>query len=130
MADPTLTIVTDATLAPLAGDTGERDITTLAATLASGAVYVSRNGPWVTLDLEGVVPTADGNWTILTLPNGFRAKRSHLELASTLGQPTIQANIYVDGRVLLWAAKAAHAYRTTFRFRTIDAWPAVLPGTA
>ena len=130
MATATQRLVTEASLIPLAGDTGERKITTLATGLAAGDVFLSRNGPWVTLDLENVVPTTAGNWTIVTLPSGFRPPRSHQETAQPRAGAVVDANMYADGRLMIWNASATTAYRSTYRFRTNEAWPATLPGTA
>lgn len=109
-------------------DSGERNLTALVTGADGGALYVSRTGLWVTVDLEGLSPATDGHWTIYTLPLGFRPRRPQIEYFPTYWGPLREASIYADGRIHVWNAEADDTYRGGFRYRTADPIPTTLPG--
>ena len=110
-------------------DTGERNLTGLVAGADGGNLYVTRTGPWVTVDFERLSPATDGHWPIYTLPLGFRPQRSQFEYFPTYYGPLREGSIYTDGRIHVWNAEAGDTYRGGFRYRTTDAWPVTLPGS-
>lgn len=113
------------------GDTGDRDISAL-LTNATGKAYISRVGNLVTLDLDGILPTADleSGVTFLTPPAGFRPslRRDFPLPASATANLWRSAFFFAGGGLGVWLPSVGDSYRTTLTYRTTEPWPASLPG--
>jgi hypothetical protein len=110
------------------GDTGRRNITSSFPNPVSGAVYLSRNGMYVNLIMAdyqdgsaaGTLSTAAG-----VIPVGFRPQ-------NWLYQPAPSARLLViksDGGLTM-NSHSATVWQGGYTWRTEDAWPTTLPGTA
>lgn len=116
------------------GDTGERDITSLLVN-ATGRLTVSRVGPVAHLCFEGVAPMTSTSGLVASLPLGFRpATRKDFSIPATTAS-TVWRSAYIfpasgGGGIGIWSPSPTDLYRYYISFRTNDAWPTSLPGTA
>lgn len=110
------------------GDTGYRNINTLAPTLTSGTIFLRRTGTWVEIVLTDVVfSNPDAGILTLTglIPTGFR---SFPWIAGILGTGQQVKSTPVEFRI--YTHKTVSSYSGSLAFNTNDAWPTTLPGAA
>lgn len=107
------------------GDTGVRDITSLATARVSGSARVFRSGYSVTVQLGDLkLSSPAGTVDVLTLPAGFRPFA-----ADTLFDNR-KVWIQSSGILRVYGYVANELLAGTYTFRTNDPWPTTLPGTA
>lgn len=109
-------------------DVAEQTLTVTGAT--SGAVYVSRYGPLVTLQVDGlVVPVGQASYTTLTgiVPTGFKPIRAVDFLAAPRVSTEFKGTGRVDasGGVTLYSYGASQPVRGVWTWRTKDAFPVI-----
>lgn len=118
----------------VAGDTGERNITSLVTGVAAGTITLSRTGLDVVITFDGVKFSTEGTLTgIANLPVGFRPRPTYIYLStaqrsSTTG-PLRGFRISKYGAVDFYEAATAHTYYAYQSFKTFDSFPTTLPGT-
>lgn len=113
------------------GDTGERLVeTALLTDVASGSLYLRRNGNTVTLTLLRVVPAlGKATHVIYNIPFGFRSNVGRLERVNGGASGNTIAFI-VNQNATLYETKTGDTYSTVLTYPTNDAWPTALPGAA
>lgn len=119
------------------GDTGRRAVASAVQTnyaVASSVNYLSRIG--ATVFYQGIIQKTTGNYAAndipFILPAGFRPQSSFYQYAAGLNTG-VQTNINIPsatGEVTLAANTAAAYLYLNLTFRTADAWPTSLPGSA
>lgn len=119
----------------LAGDTGWRNIASLATVPGGATVHsarVRRLGHVVDMFFDLTMPTANGTWTLFNAMTGFGPGYSlyaglhdNNELASTGG-----TLVDSDGGVFIYKTLAGKRDRFHGTWLTSDPWPTVLPGAA
>lgn len=115
------------------GDTGWRDVTA-AGWLANGwtasALYVSRSGYDIILHIEGLNAASMTNIAFITLPAGYQISGT-VDRRGLLHTATTPANAYRTlANTVVSATTSTPLLYGVLRWRTLDAWPTSLPGTA
>lgn len=115
------------------GDTGSRTITPLFSDVVSGTVTIQRVGWDVTVDFANVQFTDTSATSVHTytgvLPDGFRPLLSQrLGLAQGINASGL-ATTYTNGDLQI-AKGNTSALFNTLTWKTRQAWPTTLPGTA
>lgn len=113
----------------------ERDITSLVTGgITSGKVFISRSGPLVTLQFDGVVaPADDASFKTLdkVAPAGFQPPRFVDFFTAPRASTELMNTIRIDatGRAIVYGY-TGQAIRGVWTWRTAQAAPSVLPGVA
>ncbi|MBD8466788.1 hypothetical protein IFU30_10965 [Plantibacter sp. CFBP 8798] len=117
------------------GDTGYRNIKdsiTLDAVLTTlGIAYLSRQGAYVELQLSGLNKTAGSTTFTGVIPAGFRPSTAN---ASAVGHDSggnlPSVTVTNAGALIVRSSTPVNNGGVTISFRTNDAWPTTLPGSA
>jgi hypothetical protein len=117
------------------GDTGMRNIASLleggCTVYGDTNVYLSRVGSIVTLQLPITWPTWVSGTRVLNIPAGFRPYATiYLPASVYQGGAAVAWQLNSNGNLGLFSPTANAGSRYFWSWRTTDAWPTTLPGTA
>lgn len=111
--------------------TGDRDITSLVVgTVLTGALILSRVGPFVTLNIAELQTAESGSRRVCNLPTGFRPSAKLNDEWTNRGKERGYLDIYASGSVWGGGDTASTKCSRVLTFSTRDAWPTILPGSA
>lgn len=120
---------------PAGADIAERDITALVPGVTAGKIYISRYGPLVTLQFDGVVVTPDQT-SYKMFPNiigpGFLPTRDadFRTAPRTTTEHLDTAVVYTTRNVVIYKYASAQKIRGVWTWRTAEPFPSTLPGIA
>jgi len=112
-------------------DTGWRVADVLLSNVASGKVYIRREGSTVSIDFQNLVLTDPAGNITLTglLPAGFRPTRASSVIICENGTSKFnRLSLATNGNPIIIAATAGEVFTAQCNFSTTDAWPTSLPG--
>lgn len=120
---------------PAGADIAERDITALAPDVTAGKIYISRYGPLVTLQFDGVVVSPDQTsfktFTNIIGPGFLPARRADFRTAPRATTEHLDtAVVYTNGNIVIYKYASDQAIRGVWTWRTNQPFPSTLPGTS
>lgn len=118
---------------PAGADIAERDITALAPGVTAGKIYISRYGPLVTLQFDGVVVSPDQasykTFTNIIGPGFLPTRRADFRTAPrSTAEHLDTVVVYPQGNIVLYKYTSEQAIRGVWTWRTAEPFPSTLPG--
>lgn len=118
---------------PAGADIAERDITALAPGVTAGKIYISRYGPLVTLQFDGVVVKPDQTsykmFTDIIGPGFLPTRNVDFRTAPrTTTEHLDTAVVYTSGNIVIYKYASDQVIRGVWTWRTAQPFPSTLPG--